>query len=109
MHCRERFIDRIRIDLSETTLLSLSPSPPLYRTHILSLSLSRTHTFFLTHSLSPSLYFPQATKYSDYWALGCIIYKMLTGTSPFMAGSEYLIFQRVRQHNTKLNSPWRTP
>lgn len=29
------------------------------------------------------------------WALGCIIYQMLAGETPFNAASEYLIFQRI--------------
>eukprot|EP00596_Hydrurales_sp_CCMP1899_P004075 CAMPEP_0119051414 /NCGR_PEP_ID=MMETSP1177-20130426/73036_1 /TAXON_ID=2985 /ORGANISM="Ochromonas sp, Strain CCMP1899" /LENGTH=475 /DNA_ID=CAMNT_0007030605 /DNA_START=224 /DNA_END=1651 /DNA_ORIENTATION=+ len=40
----------------------------------------------------------QATKSSDIWALGCITFKMLTGRSPFMAGSEYLIFKKILAH-----------
>ncbi|CAD8127403.1 unnamed protein product [Paramecium sonneborni] len=35
---------------------------------------------------------PQA----DLWALGCIIYKMFTGTTPFCDQTEYLVFQKVR-------------
>lgn len=31
----------------------------------------------------------------DLWALGCIIYQMLSGRPPFRAPSEYLIFQNV--------------
>ena len=32
---------------------------------------------------------------SDLWALGCIIYQMVTGIPPFQGNSEYLIFQKV--------------
>ncbi|KRT86494.1 phosphotransferase [Oryctes borbonicus] len=32
---------------------------------------------------------------SDLWALGCILYQMLSGEAPFKAGSEYLIFQKI--------------
>lgn len=32
---------------------------------------------------------------SDLWALGCIIYQMVSGLPPFRAGSEYLIFQKI--------------
>jgi serine/threonine protein kinase len=34
---------------------------------------------------------------SDFWALGCLIYQMLVGVSPFKAASEYLCFQRILQ------------
>lgn len=32
---------------------------------------------------------------SDLWALGCIIYQMVAGLPPFIARSEYLIFQKI--------------
>lgn len=35
---------------------------------------------------------PQA----DIWALGCIIYKMFTGVTPFTDSTEYLVFQKVK-------------
>nr|XP_002124476.1 3-phosphoinositide-dependent protein kinase 1 [Ciona intestinalis] len=37
----------------------------------------------------------KACKSSDLWALGCIVYQMLTGEFPFKAPNEYLIFQQI--------------
>ncbi|CAL5351418.1 unnamed protein product [Camellia sinensis] len=36
-----------------------------------------------------------ATFGNDLWALGCTVYQMLSGTSPFKDASEWLIFQRL--------------
>ncbi|XP_052408215.1 3-phosphoinositide-dependent protein kinase 1 isoform X2 [Carassius gibelio] len=36
-----------------------------------------------------------ASKSSDLWALGCIIYQLVAGLPPFRAGNEYLIFQKI--------------
>ena len=34
----------------------------------------------------------QAEPASDIWAIGCIIYKMLTGDVPFSGSTDYLTF-----------------
>lgn len=46
--------------------------------------------------VSPELLTIKSTsKASDLWALGCIIYQMVSGLPPFRARSEYLIFQKI--------------
>ncbi|KAI8647057.1 kinase-like domain-containing protein [Parasitella parasitica] len=36
------------------------------------------------------------SKEADLWALGCVIYQMLSGKSPFKAATDYLIFQKIK-------------
>lgn len=36
-----------------------------------------------------------ASRASDLWALGCIIYQMVAGLPPFRSRSEYMIFQKI--------------
>ncbi|XP_038993146.1 3-phosphoinositide-dependent protein kinase 1-like isoform X3 [Hibiscus syriacus] len=42
-----------------------------------------------------------ATFGNDLWALGCTLYQMLSGTSPFKDASEWLIFQRIIARDIK--------
>ncbi|GAB5591925.1 3-phosphoinositide dependent protein kinase-1 [Umbelopsis nana] len=37
----------------------------------------------------------EASKASDFWALGCIIYQLLAGKPPFKGANEYLTFQKI--------------
>lgn len=68
-------------------------------------SRKRTNSFVGTaHYVSPEiLKGEQLTKAADLWALGCIIYQMISGLPPFRAGSEYLIFQKILERD--LNFP----
>ena len=36
---------------------------------------------------------------TDLWALGCIIYQMYTGHSPFKDKTEYLVFRKILEQN----------
>lgn len=38
---------------------------------------------------------------ADYWALGCIIYKLITGISPFKEKSQFLVFQNIKNLTIK--------
>jgi serine/threonine protein kinase len=38
---------------------------------------------------------------NDLWALGCTLYQMLSGISPFKDGSEWLTFQRIMDRDFK--------
>ncbi|KAK1419658.1 hypothetical protein QVD17_28901 [Tagetes erecta] len=42
-----------------------------------------------------------ATIGNDLWALGCTLFQMLSGTSPFKDASEWLIFQRIIARDIK--------
>lgn len=46
--------------------------------------------------VSPELLMDKsASKASDLWAFGCIVYQLLAGRPPFKAASEYLTFQKI--------------
>ncbi|KAL1889192.1 serine/threonine protein kinase [Sporothrix stenoceras] len=46
--------------------------------------------------VSPELLMDKsASKASDLWAFGCIIYQLLAGRPPFKGGSEYMTFQKI--------------
>lgn len=46
--------------------------------------------------VSPELLTGNAVSYaSDLWALGCIVFQMVSGLTPFRDGSEYMIFQKI--------------
>jgi len=38
-----------------------------------------------------------SSRASDLWAIGCIIYQMITGQPPFQSASEYLIFKKIQK------------
>lgn len=38
---------------------------------------------------------------NDLWALGCTLFQMLSGSSPFKDASEWLIFQRIIARDIK--------
>ncbi|TMW60360.1 hypothetical protein Poli38472_000402 [Pythium oligandrum] len=51
-----------------------------------------------------------ANRPCDLWALGCIVYQMLTGRLPFVAENDYLTFQLIISHsNDQLDFPESIP
>ncbi|KAF7731381.1 3-phosphoinositide dependent protein kinase-1 [Apophysomyces ossiformis] len=47
--------------------------------------------------VSPELLRSDPTsKEADLWALGCVVFQMLAGRSPFKASTDYLIFQKIK-------------
>ena len=43
------------------------------------------------------------TKACDLWALGCIVFQMLVGRTPFRATTEYLIFENIKSYAKGFN------
>lgn len=52
--------------------------------------------------VSPEMIFAEEVGIeADYWALGCILYKLITGSSPFKEKSQFLVFQNIKLLNIK--------
>ncbi|XP_063975677.1 3-phosphoinositide-dependent protein kinase 1 isoform X2 [Diachasmimorpha longicaudata] len=68
-----------------------------YDSRLASAKRERSNSFVGTaHYVSPELLTDKtASRASDLWALGCIIYQMVAGLPPFRSRSEYLIFQKI--------------
>lgn len=51
--------------------------------------------------VSPEVLHDQpASRASDLWALGCLIYQMFTGRAPFVGENDYLTFQVIIRHSS---------
>lgn len=65
-------------------------------------SSNRSSMSFEHYVGSPNFLSPEAIEniendeISDIWSLGCLFYQVLVGLAPFVAGSEYLVYLRVR-------------
>lgn len=61
-------------------------------------SLMRKATFVGTYQyVSPELLEnDECSNSSDLWAIGCILYEMIVGTTPFVAENEYQTFENIR-------------
>lgn len=55
--------------------------------------------------VSPELLNDEECGYpADIWALGCMMFKMLVGKTPFWDQTEYLVFQNIKQGKYTLDS-----
>ena len=74
-----------------------------------SISLKKKNTFLGTAEyLSPEVLNDELVgPETDLWALGCILYEMFIGISPFKEKTEYLIFRKIQDRN--INYPSTIP
>ncbi|KAK7863522.1 hypothetical protein R5R35_004975 [Gryllus longicercus] len=84
-------------DFGSAKILDDKPRPQPRRRDGEQSSWQRRNSFVGTAQyVSPELLTEKSvSKSSDLWALGCIIYQMVAGLPPFVARSEYLIFQKI--------------
>ena len=48
--------------------------------------------------VSPEIFTSRgSSRASDLWAIGCIIYQMISGIPPFQSKSEYMIFKKIEK------------
>jgi len=74
-----------------------------------SLSFKKKNTFVGTAEyLSPEVLNDEEVGHeTDLWALGCVVYQMFTGVSPFKDKTEYLVFKKILDQ--KVNFPNNIP
>ena len=63
---------------------------------IATLNLSSSLSFVSLHQTQTVTYC-QHFRASDLWAIGCIIYQLMTGLPPFQSQSEFLIFKKIEK------------
>lgn len=84
------------VTAQDTNAVAPVRPPPEDRVAPTSRSFRRNSFVGTAQYVSPEVLKGQsATKAVDLWALGCIVYQMVSGLPPFRAGSEYLIFQKI--------------